>query len=52
MPQDPLINYSKPLFSRPTVQQRLTPIIVAIAWRMEYSRSTALLNLLPDSRLR
>jgi len=25
---------------------------VAIAWRMKYSRGTAFLNLLPDSRLR
>jgi hypothetical protein len=27
-------------------------LIVAIAWGMEYSRGTAFLNLLPDSRLR
>ena len=26
--------------------------IVAIVWRIEYSRNTTFLNLLPDSRLR
>jgi len=39
-------------FSHPTALQRLAAIIVAIASRIEYSRVTAFLNLLPDSRLR